>query len=77
MKGVSPERRCSPPVCIGPEKKWVMGRPVKDLAFTSYVERSNLTLWLMSWVWISIFLLEAGRQDSYRSNPMLQTLRLA
>ena len=31
-------------LCIGAEKKWVMGRPVKDLVSTSYVEGSNLTL---------------------------------
>ena len=44
----STERRYSPPVCTGTAKKWVMGQPVKELVSTSYVERSNLTLRLMS-----------------------------
>ena len=47
-EGVSAERRYSPPICTGAEKKWVMGQPVKELVSTSYVERSNLTLRLMS-----------------------------
>lgn len=38
------EGRYSPPPCIGVQKKWVMGEPVRDLVSTSYVERSNLTL---------------------------------
>lgn len=42
------ERRYSPGVCTGIEKKWIMGQPVKELVSTSYVERSNLTIRLMS-----------------------------
>ncbi len=47
-EGVSADRRYSPPICTGAEKKWVMGQPVKDPVSTSYVERSNLTLRLLS-----------------------------
>jgi IS1 family transposase len=36
--------RFSPAVCIGAEKKWVMGNPDPDLVSTSYVERQNLTM---------------------------------
>lgn len=36
--------RYSPPVCIGAEKSWVMGKPDLDLVSTSYVERQNLTM---------------------------------
>jgi IS1 family transposase len=44
--GQAPEgqRRYSPPVCLGAEKEWKMGRPVADLISTSYVERQNLTM---------------------------------
>ncbi len=37
-------RRYSPPVCVGAEKSWVMGKPELDLVSTSYVERQNLTM---------------------------------
>src|SRR5689334_20639217 len=33
------ETRYSPAECIGCEKKWVAGNPVKELISTSYVER--------------------------------------
>ena len=38
------KRRYSPPVCVGAEKHWVMGQPVREDVSTSYVERSNLSL---------------------------------
>ena len=38
------QRRYSPPVCLGSEKKRVMGNPALDDTCTSHVERSNLTL---------------------------------
>jgi IS1 family transposase len=42
--GKSPERRYSPPVCIGAEKHPVIGNPDNDHISTSYVERQNLTM---------------------------------
>ena len=38
------QRRYSPPVCTGVEKKRCIGSPNPDLVSTSMVERSNLTL---------------------------------
>lgn len=38
------QRRYSPAVCLGAEKKWVMGDPKAEDCCTSHVERSNLTL---------------------------------
>lgn len=44
--GNSPEgeKRYSPPVCVGAEKRPVIGNPDPKLISTSYVERSNLTM---------------------------------
>jgi IS1 family transposase len=39
-----PERRYSPGVCIGQERRPIMGNPDPDLISTSYVERQNLTM---------------------------------
>lgn len=36
--------RYSPPVCVGAEKTWVMGKPIKRDVSTSHVERQNLTM---------------------------------
>ncbi len=36
--------RYSPPVCVGAEKSWVMGKPDFDLVSTSYIERQNMTM---------------------------------
>lgn len=43
-EGVDSSRRYSPPVCTGCEKTRLIGRPVKELVSTSYVERANLTM---------------------------------
>lgn len=40
--GSSPEKRYSPAVCVGAEKKGVMGTTDKKHVSTSYVERQNL-----------------------------------
>ncbi len=40
----TPDRRYSPPVCIGAEKTAVMGNPDPKHISTSYVERQNLTM---------------------------------
>jgi IS1 family transposase len=42
--GVSPERRYSPPVCVGSLRLAVEGRPDEDKISTSYVERQNLNM---------------------------------
>lgn len=42
--GTSPERRYSPPVCIGAMRHPVEGRPDEDNISTSYVERQNLNM---------------------------------
>lgn len=46
--GPSPDpdgpRRYSPAICVGTSKARVIGNPDMDLASTSYVERSNLTM---------------------------------
>lgn len=39
-----PRRRYSPPICIGAEKKIVMGKPVEEDICTSHVERQNMTM---------------------------------
>ena len=38
------QRRYSPPVCLGADKRRVMGNPNPEDTCTSHVERSNLTL---------------------------------
>lgn len=38
----------SPPICIGADKEHIMGRPVRELVSTSYVERQNLNMRLYS-----------------------------
>jgi hypothetical protein len=43
-RGVSPERRYSPPVCVGSLRLAVEGRPNEDHIGTSYVERQNLNM---------------------------------
>lgn len=43
-KPMANEARYSPPVCIGARKRKIIGKPVKSLISTSYVERQNLTL---------------------------------
>ena len=40
----SPERRYSPPVCIGAHKDRVIGKPAVHKISTSHVERANLTM---------------------------------
>ena len=40
----TPERRYSPAVCVGAEKKPTIGNPDLDHVSTSYVERQNLTM---------------------------------
>lgn len=42
--GTSPERRYSPAVCIGIEKRPISGDPDPDHVSTSYIERLNLTM---------------------------------
>lgn len=42
--GVSPERRYSPPVCVGAMRLAVEGSPDEDHISTSYVERQNLNM---------------------------------
>lgn len=37
-------KRYSPPICIGTEKRWVMGDPDPEKVSTSYVERANLSI---------------------------------
>lgn len=37
-------RRYSPAVCLGAERKWVMGNPSEADVCTSHVERANLTM---------------------------------
>jgi IS1 family transposase len=39
-----PQGRYSPPVCIGAEKRAIIGNPAPNRISTSYVERSNLTM---------------------------------
>jgi len=43
-KPMQNEARYSPPVCIGAKKRKIIGKPVKSLVSTSYIERQNLTL---------------------------------
>lgn len=38
------EARYSPPVCIGARRRKIVGTPNRDLIFTSFVGRQNLTL---------------------------------
>jgi len=38
------DRGYSPPVCVGCERHWIMGKPDNASVSTSFVERSNLTL---------------------------------
>ena len=38
------ERRYSPPICIGAEKRHIMGNPDEKHISTSFVERQNLTM---------------------------------
>jgi len=42
--GVGPERKYSPPVCVGMVKTAVLGDPDESKASTSHVERANLTM---------------------------------
>jgi IS1 family transposase len=42
--GSTPERRYSPPTCIGIEKDPILGSPDMKHISTSYVERANLTM---------------------------------
>jgi IS1 family transposase len=44
----SAERRYSPAVCTGIQKRWVMGDPQDSDVCTSHVERQNLTLRMQS-----------------------------
>ena len=44
LPGKEDERRYSPPVCTNIEKRRIEGAPDMELANTSYVERSNLTV---------------------------------
>ncbi len=41
-EGEGPERRYSPPICLGTTKAWVSGAPIESEISTSYVERANL-----------------------------------
>ncbi len=43
-EGKDNERRYSPAVCTGIDKRVVVGNPDEDKASTSYVERQNLTM---------------------------------
>lgn len=38
------EKRYSPPVCVGAERKMLIGNPNPDSIGTSFAERSNLTM---------------------------------
>lgn len=38
------DRGYSPPVCVGAEKHWIMGKPARAHVSTSFVERQNLTM---------------------------------
>ena len=38
------DRGYSPPVCVGAEKHWIMGKPNRAHVSTSFVERQNLTM---------------------------------
>lgn len=40
----TPERRYSPAICLGAERKPIKGRPEPEHISTSYVERQNLTM---------------------------------
>jgi hypothetical protein len=46
--GHETDRGYSPPICVGAEKHWVMGRPDSTKISTSYVERQNLTIRLQN-----------------------------
>jgi IS1 family transposase len=46
LGGNSPEKRYSPAECTGIRKRTVEGRPDDAHVSTSYVERSNLTIWM-------------------------------
>jgi IS1 family transposase len=42
------EARYSPPVCIGARRRKIIGKPVRSLISTSFIERQNLTLRMSS-----------------------------
>jgi len=41
---IGPERKYSPGICTGATKKRIVGRPIKALVSTSYVEKHNQTM---------------------------------
>jgi len=42
--GEGPERRYSPPICLGTSKTWISGEPIESEISTSFVERANLNM---------------------------------
>jgi IS1 family transposase len=43
------QKRCSPPVCVGAQRKEITGRPEQEHISTSFIERRNLNIRMGNW----------------------------